>query len=80
MDYATDGLMLEDKHFYVVRADNPNGAFTPAFEGGENYWYTLEEITKLSDVFAGMDTVVEAITQPDVILWETKFTYDLEAY
>ncbi|HUD10905.1 MAG TPA: NUDIX domain-containing protein [Candidatus Saccharimonadia bacterium] len=80
MDYATDGRMLEDKHFYVVRADNPTGTFKAAFEGGENYWYTIDEIMTLTDVFAGMDTVVEAVTQPNVVIWQTKFEYDLEEY
>jgi 8-oxo-dGTP diphosphatase len=80
MDYTDDGQMLEDKHFYVVRADAPTGTFTEAFEGGENYWYTLDEIAKLETAFAGMDTVVEAITQPSVIFWETAFKYNLEVY
>jgi ADP-ribose pyrophosphatase YjhB (NUDIX family) len=80
MDYAKDGSMLEDKHFYVVRVNEPTGKFTPKFEGGENYWYTLDEIMNLETAFAGMDTVIEAAAQPGVVFWETAFKYELEEY
>jgi ADP-ribose pyrophosphatase YjhB (NUDIX family) len=80
MDYATDERLLEDKHFYVIRADHTAGAFKKAFEGGENYWYSLAEIMALQDAFAGMDTVVDAVTQPATVVWQTKFNYELEEY
>jgi 8-oxo-dGTP diphosphatase len=80
MDYTKDEQMLEDKHFYVVRADNPEGPFKAAFEGGENYWYTPSEIMALEDAFAGMDTVVTAATAPHTTIWQTKFRYEVEEY
>ena len=80
MDYATDDSLLEDKHFYVIRADNTAGPFKAAFEGGENYWYSLDEIMNLDDAFAGMDTVVEATTQAEPTIWQTKYTYTIEEY
>jgi ADP-ribose pyrophosphatase YjhB (NUDIX family) len=80
MDYATDGRLLEDKHFYMVRADAVCGEFKEAFEGGENYWYTLSEIMALENVFGGMDMVVEAVERPGVGFLEKAYEYDETEY
>jgi ADP-ribose pyrophosphatase YjhB (NUDIX family) len=80
MDYADDGQMLEDKHFYVIEALKPRGQFKAAFEAGENDWYTMDEIMALDNAFAGMDTVADMINQPGVVFWEKAFNYSLEEY
>jgi ADP-ribose pyrophosphatase YjhB (NUDIX family) len=80
MDYMPDGRMLEDKHFYVVRADQTRGDFTPAFEGGENYWYTMKEIMALENVFSSMDTTAKLIESADMVFVEKAFEYSEEEY
>ena len=80
MDYATDGRLLEDKHFYIVLAQNPHGKFQPSFEGGENYWYTLDEIMALETAFSGMDMVEATVIRPGIQFLEKKHDYEVEKY
>ncbi len=80
MDYTAEGTMLEDKHFYVVLADDARGDFVAMFEGGENYWYTLSEVSSLDNAFAGMDSTAELVNQPEMMFRERRFTYQAEDY
>jgi ADP-ribose pyrophosphatase YjhB (NUDIX family) len=80
LDYAKSGDLLEDKHFYMVLATNVRGEFTAAFEGGENYWYTLAEIMALENVFAGMDMVAATVEHPGVGFLEKAYEYDESEY
>jgi ADP-ribose pyrophosphatase YjhB (NUDIX family) len=80
MDYAPDGRLLEDKHFFMVLAIGVHGDFKAAFEGGENYWYSLPEIMALEDAFEGMDMVMETVEQPGVRFLEKAYEYDETEY
>jgi ADP-ribose pyrophosphatase YjhB (NUDIX family) len=80
MDYTKDGRMLEDKHFYTVLATNTHGHFKPAFEGGENYWYTREQIMALEKAFVGMDMVIETVEKPGIQFLEKAYDYAQEEY
>jgi 8-oxo-dGTP pyrophosphatase MutT (NUDIX family) len=80
MDYATNGALLEDKHFYVIAAQQPRGDFTEEFEGGENAWFTVAEIRKLDPSFAGMDKVAETVEADGMQFLEKQFEYTMEEY
>jgi 8-oxo-dGTP diphosphatase len=80
MDYGTDHNLLEDKHFYILVARQPTGTFMPRFEGGENSWYSAEEISKLTPAFAGMDMVTETVEASGMQFLERQFKYTDEEY
>ncbi len=80
MDYATDGPLLEDKHFYMVLAKQPRGEFMGRFEGGENAWFTAEEIGKLDPAFAGMDQVTKTVEADGIQFLEKQFKYTADEY
>jgi ADP-ribose pyrophosphatase YjhB (NUDIX family) len=80
LDYTTEGELLEDKHFYVVRAEQVRGNFTKQFDGGENYWFTPEEIATLSPAFSGIDAVAEWVHAASFQFVEKVFRYDPREY
>lgn len=53
-DYKkSDGSLLEDKVFMVMRCSNPTGTLIEDFEGGHNEWLTNEQIAQKDNVFEG---------------------------
>jgi ADP-ribose pyrophosphatase YjhB (NUDIX family) len=80
LDYTTDGRLLEDKHFYVVRAENVRGDFTKRFDGGENYWFTSEEIAALKPAFGGIAEVSKWAHREGVSFEEKMYHYNEEEY
>jgi 8-oxo-dGTP pyrophosphatase MutT (NUDIX family) len=80
MDYATDGRLLEDKHFYLVLAKDAHGDFKETFEGGKNYWLTPKEILALDHAFVGIDTVLEAAENPATLFLELPYEYSEKEY
>lgn len=55
MDYQFDGILLEDKYFYVVKATQLTGKLIHKYEGGKNQWFMESEIKTLPDLFEGVD-------------------------
>jgi ADP-ribose pyrophosphatase YjhB (NUDIX family) len=79
-DYTPEGKLLEDKHFYIMLADDPSGDFMATFEGGENTWYSREEILALERAFARMDIALNAVAQEGMVFAEESFTYGPDEY
>jgi len=73
-DYSTDKQLLEDKYFFVFRAENPQGQTVENFEGGRNFWLTRKEITKLPNLFDDVMQLLELAEQKRFRLVENKFT------
>lgn len=80
LDYTTDGRLLEDKHFYILEAANPQGEFQPEFDSGSNHWHTLEEIEALDNKFPGVLEVIEHTKSSGISLWEEKYQHNPEDY
>ncbi|MFA6249923.1 MAG: NUDIX hydrolase [Candidatus Shapirobacteria bacterium] len=55
MDYSAGNEMLEDKFFFVFKADKLEGKLIEKFEGGENRWLTRDEFFNLPDLFDGVE-------------------------
>ena len=74
MDYSKQGELLEDKYFFVFRATNLKGRLVVDFEGGKNQWLTKKEISKLPNLFDGVDETVKMLNQDKLVFSETKYT------
>jgi len=62
-DYDKEGNLLDDKYFWVFRADNILGELKVKVEEGENIWMTKKEYKKLKHVFAtfeDMETIMNS--------------------
>jgi 8-oxo-dGTP pyrophosphatase MutT (NUDIX family) len=73
MDYPAKGKILEDKFFFIFRAENPKGILAENFEGGCNVWLTEREILKLPDIFDDVLKIIELVNQKNLAFLETKY-------
>lgn len=74
MDYSEQGELLEDKYFFIIRADDAKGTFIDSFDGGKNSWMTKEELLQKSDIFDDMPEIIENIDLKDARVIERKYT------
>lgn len=73
----TDEL-LEDKLFFVIRCTNPSGKLVEKFEGGQNQWMTLEELSE-NKIYTSFATEL-AIAQGKMGFVEEMHTYSKEEF
>ncbi|MDP3093752.1 MAG: NUDIX hydrolase [bacterium] len=73
MDYSQRGEILEDKFFFIFRAENPKGPLTKNFEGGRNVWLTKKEILKLPDIFDDVLKIIGMVNQKNLAFLEAKY-------
>lgn len=59
--FHKDGRLLEDKYFWVFRADNVAGELKEKVPEGENIWMTEKEFKKLKNTFSTFDEMAEVI-------------------
>lgn len=78
IDYSSDGDLLEDKFFFVFKAENPEGRFIKKFEGGENIWLPQEKIFKLDNLFFGVEETLDIVKKDQLEIREDK--YKVEEY
>jgi len=76
MDYSKDGILLEDKLFFVFRADNPQGELVKEFPGGKNFWFSLVEIRKLPKLFPDVLDKLKMIEAKNISFSEKKYFVD----
>ncbi|MDP2860231.1 MAG: NUDIX domain-containing protein [bacterium] len=74
MDYDKEKGLLDDKFFFVIRAENPKGKLMEKFEGGRNFWATEKEIASLSPLFDGMEEAIEILKSKNLVFLERKYT------
>jgi 8-oxo-dGTP pyrophosphatase MutT (NUDIX family) len=73
-DFSKEGQLLEDKYFFIVRADNPKGKLKKDFEGGKNHWLTKDKIFKLPNLFPDMKLVLKILDQDEFVFEEKRYT------
>ena len=78
MDYAEAGQLLEDKFFFVFKAENIKGKLIEKFEGGENSWQTEEEIFNTKDLFTDIRVTMDIVKKENIAFTEKK--YKVEKY
>jgi 8-oxo-dGTP pyrophosphatase MutT (NUDIX family) len=73
MDYPAKGKILEDKFFFIFRAENLKGKLTENFEGGRNIWLARKQVLKLPDVFGDVLKIIEMVNQKNLTFLEAKY-------
>lgn len=73
MDYPVKGEILEDKFFFIFRAENLKGKLTENFEGGKNIWLTKKEFLKLPEVFGDDLKIMELVNKKKLVFFEAKY-------
>ncbi|MDD5750229.1 MAG: NUDIX domain-containing protein [Candidatus Pacebacteria bacterium] len=76
MDYSKEGLLLEDKLFFVFRADGIKGKMTEEFQGGKNFWLSMAEIRKLPKLFPDVLDKLKMIEAGGISFSERKYFVD----
>ncbi len=74
MDYDQQHLLLEDKYFFLIRADNVTGDLIETFEGGNNIWKTRQRILAMPDLFNGVDQTMDMLDGKKTFFVENHFT------
>ena len=73
LDYSAANALLEDKYFYILRAENLTGKLTANFEGGRNVWLTKAETKKLPDLFDDVLTILDVVAKNKLVFLEQKY-------
>lgn len=60
-DYMPDGVLLEDKLFAVLKAENVKGEHSDDWPGGINKWMTLEEFKEQPKHFASVIDMIDML-------------------
>lgn len=76
MDYNKEKSLLEDKIFFVHIAVNCKGDLKETFEGGENHWYSVDEIQNLDNLFPDVWLLLEMTQNPELKFYENKYIVD----
>ena len=76
MDYTSEGKLLEDKYFYIVKAFNLSGSLQESFESGKNFWAPMDEIMTLPDLFGDVPKIIKAEKQDKLVFFEDKYTIE----
>ncbi|MCA9392304.1 NUDIX domain-containing protein [candidate division WWE3 bacterium] len=74
MDCDTQGKLLEDKFFYVVKAENCRGDLAVDVEGGRNQWTKISEIRNLEQIFDGIDVTMSIVSGTDFKFEENRYS------
>lgn len=75
-DYDRSGKLLEDKFFFVIKAENIKGKLKEEFEGGRNKWLTREQLMKEENVFGDVEHTFKIIDSKNMPFDEFKFIVD----
>lgn len=77
-DYDKNGVLLEDKIFFIFLGFSPKGKLTEEFKGGKNFWLTKKEILKLDKVFDDVPQLIKLFESyskdKKPVFFENKFT------
>lgn len=73
-DHDQSGVILEDKYFFIFRAENHRGNFLEEFEGGKNLWINRDGLSGLEDVFEDIPSVLDALEKKEFFFLEQSFT------
>ncbi|MCX6789270.1 MAG: NUDIX domain-containing protein [Candidatus Gribaldobacteria bacterium] len=76
MDYSQEKVLLEDKIFFVFRANNPKGDLIKEFQGGKNFWFSLPEIKKLPKLFPDVLDKLKMVRTKQISFAEKKYFVD----
>lgn len=73
MDYSRENKLLEDKYFFVFKAEKFSGKFIKKFEGGENSWVTENELFTKENLFDGLKEDIDMVMGRKASFLENKY-------
>ncbi len=73
------GALLEDKIFFVVHCNRPEGELIEHFEGGRNAWMTFEEASRKFKIFNSFAAELE-ILQRNKVFVEMRQEYSKDVF
>ena len=72
-DFDKNGILLEDKFFFVIKGTNVSGKLKKTFEGGINEWFSENKILKINDLFSDVDQTLKIAQGANITFSEVKF-------
>jgi len=72
--------LLEDKIFFIVHGQNPQGDMLEEFDGGRNAWLSFEEVSSEEKVFDGMGEGYLTTTSDELTFREKTHYYTPDQY
>ncbi len=79
-DFMPPATLLEDRYFFVVRADNPVGELRAEFSDGRNLWLAKTKINELEHVFPDLDRTLAMAERNGLEFFEEDYNYSREQY
>jgi DNA-binding HxlR family transcriptional regulator len=76
MDYSPDEELLEDKFFFIFKAENPKGKLKTKFMGGKNIWMEKQQINKLENIYYDINQILSIVMNPTLQFVEKKYIVD----
>lgn len=73
MDYSKKKELLEDKYFFIFRAENLRGNLRKKFKGGKNIWKSYKEIAALTNLFKDVKDIIAIVDRNKLVFSENKF-------
>lgn len=74
-----DDELIEDKLFFICKADNISGVLHEVFEGGRNQWLTYDEFIAKDKHFKSVESEL-AVLNTDTWLIEKTITYESDKF
>ena len=72
-DYTAGKELLEDKYFFRVRVDQFSGKLKKDVPEGKNVWFTIEEITRLPNLFPDLVEALKIYDHDDIVFTEKDY-------
>ena len=66
-------MIQEDKYFYIVKIEEPEGELTVDFEGGKSLWLTEKEILELPKLFDDISAILGLVNGRKFAFLEKKY-------
>ena len=71
-DYDKNGLLLEDKFFFVIKGENPKGKLKSRFDWGKNKWIDEDSLLKTKNLFPDVETTLRMAESKQIKFHEFK--------
>lgn len=73
MDYDQNNQLLEDKCFFLIRANNLTGDLKEKFEGGKNLWVPVSAVKNIPNLFDDVLLGIKTLQKKTFTFSERKF-------
>ncbi len=75
-DFSKDQNLLDDKYFYVFKAEEIEGELLEKFKEGENIWMTKEKLLEYDKVFHDVKDIINLVEEGQFKFMEQEFVVE----